>query len=290
MGRYDQEELARLLPWPAKEGNKYSRGKLVLFAGSSTYPGAACLAACASQRAGAGYTEVFTAPRSVQALQVSRPSLVVHSWEGVYNEELQAMQEKRPCAYVVGPGFDVKKKHAASLCYFVLGRAKAPVLVDGGALPALNTSAGTTLCKGRLPDGFPTVITPHMGEAKRLAEGCDIPLDDPAELSTMLSLHYGVITVLKGPVTYVSDGSEVYALSSGTPALAKAGTGDVLAGVIGAFLAQGLDALDAAVLGTILHGKAGCLAADALTEICVTAEDVIDFLPKAIRSFARPTS
>ena len=289
MGRYDNEGLAALLPWPAVEGNKYSRGKLVLFAGSSTYPGAACLAACASQRAGAGYTEVFTAPRAVQIVQVFRPSLVVHSWDGVYNKELQAMQQKKPCAYVVGPGFDPNKKHAEPLSYFVLGRAKAPVLIDGGALSALTTSAGATICKGRFLDGFPTVITPHMGEAERLAEGYGMPLDNPAELSTMLALHYGVVTVLKGPVTYVSNGIESYSLSPGTSALAKAGTGDVLSGIIGAFLAQGLDAMDAAVLGTILHAKAGCLAADELTEICVSAEDVINFIPKAIQFFTRQT-
>ncbi|MCL2826298.1 MAG: NAD(P)H-hydrate dehydratase [Eggerthellaceae bacterium] len=286
MGPYDKNGFAALLPWPAADAHKYSRGKLILVAGSPTYPGAACLAACASQKAGAGYTEVVTAPRAIQVIQVCRPSLVVRSWDDIYNEELQMTTRKNPCAYVLGPGFEAGKKTTLSLSYFILGKAKAPVLVDGGALSTLNTSGGLALCRGRHADGFSTVITPHAGEAQQLVQGYDIPLDDPAGLASLLSFHYGVVTVLKGPVTYVSNGEATYALTQGTSALAKAGTGDVLSGIIGALLAQGLDAMDAAVLGTTLHGKAGSLAAEDLTSICVCAEDVISYLPKAIRFFA----
>ncbi|MCL1799198.1 MAG: NAD(P)H-hydrate dehydratase [Eggerthellaceae bacterium] len=286
MERYGKEGLAALLPWPDAEANKYSRGRLILFAGSSVYPGAACLAASASQQAGAGYTEVYTAPRAVQVVQVFRPSLVVRSWEGINHEELQATQQKRPCAYVVGPGFDLEKSSTASLTYIVLGKAKAPVLIDGGALSALNSAAGRTLCKNRVADGFPTIITPHAGEAEGLLVGTNVLFNDLPVVARELSARYSAVTVLKGPVTYVSDGYEVFALSQGTPALAKAGTGDVLAGIIGAFLAQGLDPFDAAILGTSLHAEAGCLAAAALTLLCVTAEDVIEYLPEAIRALA----
>ena len=91
-----------------------------------------------------------------------------------------------------------------------------------------------------------------------------------------------MIAAVKGPETYVSDGDQVIRMSLGTPALAKAGTGDVLAGMIGALLAQGLDPLDAAVLGATLHAQAGRAAEARLTAICVTAEDVIEAIPQAV--------
>ena len=85
-------------------------------------------------------------------------------------------------------------------------------------------------------------------------------------------------------MTYVSDGEQVVRMAEGTSALAKAGTGDVLAGMMGALLAQGLDPVDAGVLAATLHARAGRLAAERLTAICVCAEDVIEALPAAIVS------
>jgi len=288
MGRYEADGLATILPLPGVNANKYSRGKLILFAGSAAFPGAACLAACASQQAGAGYTEVITAPRAVQVVQVARPSLVVRSWSGIYDEELQSNTLEKPCAYVLGPGLDLEKKHTSALTYFVLGNAEAPVLVDGGSLAVLNSAAGMTMCVNRSRDGFPTVLTPHAGEAQRLAAGYDMPLHDPAQLAVTLALYYKSIVVLKGPVTFVSDGFDVFSLAQGTPALAKAGTGDVLAGIIGAFMAQGVAPIDAAVLGVTLHSKAGCIAAEELTVVSVTAEDVIANIPTAIGAVINP--
>ena len=89
--------------------------------------------------------------------------------------------------------------------------------------------------------------------------------------------------VLKGPQTFVSDGGRTEMLDAGTPALAKAGTGDVLAGMVGALLAQGLDAFDASCLAVYLHGRAGACAAERFTEISVCAEDVVEFISAAIK-------
>ena len=92
---------------------------------------------------------------------------------------------------------------------------------------------------------------------------------------------------LKGPVTFIAapDGT-AEVMDRGTSALAKAGTGDVLAGMIGALLAQGLDPRDAAALGCALHAEAGRAAAAAFTDICASAEDLVTFLPEAIRAIA----
>ncbi len=167
--------------------------------------------------------------------------------------------------------------------------------------------------------GRSTLLTPHGGEATRLAQGAREALEEaddaaargtrsplaeaaaalspasratlaeadpaPAALACALVEAYGAVVALKGPVTFIAspDGT-VEVMDRGTSALAKAGTGDVLAGIVGALLAQGLSPRDAAALGCALHAEAARAAAAALTDICVAAEDLITYLPDAIRA------
>lgn len=286
MNPYGKARLRELLPHPSEGANKYTRGKLVLMAGSAAYPGAACLSALASQRMGAGYTEVITDKRAVETVRSVGPSLVVASDEAWFDRPPAVATERHPCAVAVGSGFDSGEGRTARLLFCALEDADAPVLVDGGALGALASDEGRALCKRRFVEGRPTVATPHGGEAARLAKPFDLPCDDPSRLARSLSLAYGMVVVLKGPDTWISDGDDAFCMDEGTAALSKAGTGDVLAGMIGSLLAQGLDPLDACMLGSTLHARAGKMAADELTDICVSAEDVVRFLPHAIRSLS----
>ena len=305
---YSTEQLASLLPRPAADANKYSRGKALLVAGCAKYPGAACLAASAAQRTGAGYTEVLCAPESVAAVRAASPSLVVSSWG-----ELLALEDGRdagpidapervaardaareaifpparpghPRAYLVGSGFDARDPQSAALVRAVLRNAAAPVVVDGGGLACLAEPDARDILRQRFVEDRPTIVTPHAGEAARMAKPLGIPTGDPARLAYLLSLAYGVVAVVKGPVTWISDGDQVIRMGEGTPALAKAGTGDVLAGMTVALAAQGLGPVDACALATTLHARAGRAAAERLTELCVTAEDVVASLPEAVRS------
>lgn len=278
---YSVDELMALVPLPADDANKYSRGVLHAIVGSERYPGAACLAAYASQRMGAGYTEVFTDPAAVDLVRAYRPSLVVRP-RSALAANFPATTPGKPRAYLVGCGFDADDGATDKLVRCVLKRAEAPVLVDGTGLDALATPKGQRLLKQRFLNGYPTVITPHAGEAARLARPLELPTDDPCALAQTLSLAFGVIAVVKGPCTYISDGEQTVRMAHGTPALAKAGTGDVLAGMIGALLAQGIDPLDACVLGCELHGGAGRAAAARWSTIAATAEDVIECVPVAL--------
>ena len=116
---YSDTKLCGLLPELARDANKYTRGKVSLVAGCSRYPGAAALAALASQRMGAGYTEVLCSPRSVDAVRAVSPSLVVRSWKNLSPSDFPPMRAGHPSAYVLGPGFDVSSgscKKLASLC------------------------------------------------------------------------------------------------------------------------------------------------------------------------------
>lgn len=298
---YAEDELRTLMPRLALDANKYTRGKLVLAAGSAAYPGAACLAAFAAQRAGAGYVEVVCAPESVGVVQGARPSLVVRSWDAFDPAALTA-DTRHPRACVVGPGFEGNDAWQRSLVLRVVDAAEAPVLVDGGALSALASAEGLAYAHRRATCGRALVLTPHGGEAARLARAARVePPATPADAASAsvpgvaltsavfardLARAYRCIVALKGPDTFVSDGTVVAAVTEGTAVLAKAGTGDVLAGVIGSLLAQGVDPFGAAVLGATLHARAGCAAAARVGEVSVVPEDVIDALPHVLRALS----
>jgi len=285
--------LAALLPWPAPDAHKYSRGRLALVAGSPAYPGAACLAATASQRAGAGYTEVFCAGKSLLAVRAASPSLVAQDWHHWQPSREAALSPDRPGACVIGCGFDTAESGAtAGLLMETLRAWEAPLLVDGGALGLLASPTGLRLAAERAAKGRPLLLTPHGGEAARLAAAASLAPDrDAPTLAAALARAYGATVALKGPRTYIADTrGKVEVMDRGTAALAKAGTGDVLAGIIGALLAQGLSPVDAAALGCALHAEAGRAAEAALSALCVTADDLADFLPAAVRPLAAPAA
>ncbi len=284
--RWDDDRLAALVPWPAPGANKYTRGVLTLLAGCDRYPGAACLAGAAAQRAGAGYVTVVCGPEAVGTVRAFRPSLVARSWDGWRPGDLPASRPGHPSAVAAGPGLDPADPADARRALAVLRACAAPLLLDGGALAALATGEGRALAAARAAEGRPLVLTPHGGEAARLARAARISEAEPALLAGALARAYGAVCVLKGPDTYVSDGACTVLVDRGTAALAKAGTGDVLAGVIGALLAQGLAPLDAAVLGATLHAEAGRVAEERHTAIGVIPEDVVEVLPEAFRCLA----
>ena len=281
--KYSDAKLRDAMPKLRADANKYTRGKLTVIAGSKRYPGAAALAAVASQRMGAGYTQVICAPQAVEVVRAASPSLVVRSWKKLHASDFPCARERHPEACVVGPGFDPDDDACVDATLRALKKTRAPLLVDGGALTVLAAERGRELLRRRFECGLRTVLTPHAGEAARLARPFDLSTSDPAELSRLLSLVYGAIVLVKGPKSYVSDGEQIAVVSDGSAALAKAGTGDVLAGMIGALLAQGADPFDACVIGATLHAWAGRAAAADLTETCVVAEDVPRYLPAAIK-------
>lgn len=282
----DNAALAALAPWPDPQANKYTRGKLSLVAGAAAYPGAACLAGAAAERAGAGYTEVFCAGESLLAVRSFRPSLVARDWREWHPARQEARRSDRTGACVIGCGFDGDARQRELVAETVRA-ATGPVLIDGGAIGLMADKAGQRLARERAERGVgPLVLTPHGGEAARLARGAKLEgaLGGP-ELAVGLARAYRALVVLKGPITFIADAEGIVeTMDRGTAALAKAGTGDVLAGIIGALLAQGLAPRDAAALGCALHAEAGRAAAQELTEICVSAEDVIAALPQAVRA------
>lgn len=278
---FSKKALKNLLIFPSKNVNKYSRGTCNIVAGSDSYPGAPTLASLSACRSGSGYTHLFT-DKSVKSIALTiMPSLVVSSFEDLCLSKFEA---SKPSAYLVGPGFTGEASET-KLVLKVLQDTDAPVILDAGALAAFSSEEVRIALEERVDNGFDTILTPHIGEGKSLLFNYAVKkISSPESLAKDLAYFTKATIVLKGPNTFVCDGKQIYEMNSGTPALAKAGSGDVLAGILSGIMCQGkLCAFEACVLATNLHALAGKLAAKDLTEISVTPEDLINYIPKSIK-------
>jgi NAD(P)H-hydrate epimerase len=243
------EDADVVLPARGRDAHKWQSAVLVV-AGSPGMTGAPLLVARGAIRAGAGYVRLAVGdgadmPPGSEAVAVPRPS---SGWAEALASDLERCR-----AVVVGPGLgrgDDVTREVRSL----LGATDKPVVVDADGLNALAGDAAGVLSQRR----GPTVLTPHDGEFARLA-GEEAGADRIAE-ARALSAATGSVVLLKGSTTVVArpDGRVLLAVAGG-PQLATAGTGDVLSGVIGAFLAQGLDEWRAAAFAAHVHGAASRL-------------------------------
>lgn len=273
---------------PPVDVHKYSRGVAQLCAGSPEYAGAALLCARAAQRAGAGYTQLFTAA-PIEPLQVAAPSLVVcslNAWE---------IPDHNTCALGIGSGFSPGDFHTTYRRLFErTQRYPHCVVVDGGALSFLATEQGKQWAAVRARNGFPTIMTPHVGEAARLLASISDDTPHPSTSCTLeqdayrLSQYFSCCVCLKSSNTVIAYQNSIATLTNGGVELAKAGTGDVLMGIITALCSQQLAPFDAALSGAYLHVLAGKFAAEQGDMASVIPEDIIAALPRVfayVRSF-----
>jgi hydroxyethylthiazole kinase-like uncharacterized protein yjeF len=291
---WDMSDYARLVRRPQPGDHKGTRGRVLVVGGAPGLTGAVCLAADAALRAGAGYVRVAVPAPSMPVVEVKltvpvKVSLPAEADGTLSSEAADAVLEMALLAdaVVLGPGLG-RSAATASVVRDLVARLVLPLLLDADALHALGSDLSLVAARTA-----PTVLTPHAGEAARLLAVTRAEADADRE-GTARALAVGVATVLlKGPGTLIAGRGRLVANPSGGPELATLGTGDVLSGVVGTLLAQGMPALEAAALGAYLHGLAGEAAADDLTPVCCTAEDVVAYLPEAFRPLlaggARPT-
>jgi ADP-dependent NAD(P)H-hydrate dehydratase / NAD(P)H-hydrate epimerase len=273
-------DIAAILPRPGAESDKYRRGVLGLLAGSQRYTGAAVLATGSAIHGGAGMVRLMSAQPALTAALQHWPEAVTT----VADPDAPAKSVEtagRVQAWAAGPGMGTDDGAAGLL---------AAVLATD--VPALVDADGITILAGHrelLDRSAPTLITPHAGELARLtgAERASIEAHR-LEHATAAAADLGVTVLLKGSTTVIADpGGTVLVNTTGSAWLATAGSGDVLSGLAGALLAQGLPPLQAAAAAAYLHGVAGRRAADGAP---IGAGDLITALPAAIRSVTRPVS
>jgi ADP-dependent NAD(P)H-hydrate dehydratase / NAD(P)H-hydrate epimerase len=275
------ERVLALYPRRERSGSKFASGVVVVAGGSMGLTGAPTMAARSAQRAGAGYVQVAV-PGPVQPAVdlrlLEQMSRALPDADGFHTPEGAGVVEEmaeRAGAVVLGPGLG-RDEGAQGFARAVARAVQAPLLVDADGL---NAHAGRLeLFRNR---EAPTVLTPHEGELGRLLER------DSGEVARHrlagareAAERSGAVVLLKGDDTIVALPTGDLAVSpGGTPALATAGTGDVLSGLIGALLAKGLEAFEAACLGTLAHVLAAEAAAERLGPDHVMAGDVIEALP-----------
>lgn len=282
---YGSEDLSRL-PKRLPSGNKGTFGKVFVIAGSSGMCGAAFFTAKAAYRCGAGLVRILTAPENRVVLQTILPEAIVDSTEpGDDLEKRLASLLAWASAVVIGPGLGMDET-AQFLVRCVLRDAPVPVVVDADAL---NGIARDPALRNLLPGSSksPRIVTPHIGEmARLLGETCEQVADAQAEKAESFAAQYGVVCVLKDARTVVATGNmeHIYVNRSGNHGMATGGSGDVLSGVLGALLAQGMEVSEAARLGVYLHGLAGDKAASAQSAYSMMASDLLDALPHVFRT------
>lgn len=286
--KIDTEFLKTIaLPDWGDEADKGTRGKLLLVGGSARIPGAAILAARAALRCGCGSVRV-AAPASVAlAIGIAVPELMVvplpETSAGTIARgalEIIAEQSKACQAIVLGPGIDSHPETDA-LAREIVASAPLPVLVDAQSLGALgqNPKAGEA----------PRVFTPHAVEFQALS-GADAGEDRVAAAQSFAEKS-GAILVLKGRESVIAaPGQTPVCNEAGSRALGTAGSGDVLAGCIGSFLAQGLEARIAAIWGVHLHALAGENIAKDMGDDGVMARDFIEQLPALQKHLRRKSA
>ncbi|AXK45744.1 NAD(P)H-hydrate dehydratase [Brachybacterium saurashtrense] len=284
--RCEDADVRALLPRPGRDASKYTRGVVALAAGSDRFPGAAVLAASGAARAGAGMVRCL-APQAVLDLVLhARPEVVGHRVERALGgpDAVDLAAVGRTDALVVGPGLPPEDPRAGA-GVDCLRRDPGPADGPRGHLARGVLDAGAlSLLTPAQRFGPDVVLTPHRGEAERLAQRLEIDpaLPGPA-LATALAAATGATVLLKGALTVIApgDGGPLRSQDDATAQLASAGTGDVLAGVLGTLLAAGLPGPDAAAVAALLHGRAG-RAASAGGVQPLLALDVATALPTTI--------
>jgi ADP-dependent NAD(P)H-hydrate dehydratase / NAD(P)H-hydrate epimerase len=258
---------------------------VVVIGGSRGLTGAPSMAALAAIRAGAGYATVAVPAELEPIFEVKLTEVMSRGYAGPEGrlgpeaaEEILQLTEGAG-AVVLGPGIG-RSREAFALARILASRIVAPLVIDADGLNALAGELAAVA--GR---GAPTILTPHAGELGRLLERDSGAVSAQRLASARdAAARTGAIVVLKGDDTLVCDGERIAVNGHGSPALATAGTGDVLAGVIAALLARGTQPWGASCAAVLAHARAGRIAAERLGAAeSVIASDVIDALPGALR-------
>ena len=276
LGLTDREFVHTVIRKRPRDIHKGDCGRVLLICGSEEMAGAAVFATRAAIKSGSGLVYTCTAREIFPVLQISVPEGICKSWDKVKENLMQYD------AIAIGPGMGTGEKTAAILIR-VLSKYDGPVIIDADGLNtiAADENLQDLVAKTRAK----VIMTPHVGEARRLLGGqADQGHLTREEMAEALTKKYNVIVVMKGAGTIVSlSDNEAYINTTGNPGMATAGSGDVLTGIIASFAGQGMVAGDAARAGVFVHGLAGDMAAEHFGEYGLTASDIADYVPFALK-------
>ena len=279
------KEAKTFFPKRVQISNKATYGKILNIAGSKYYQGAAYLSSISALKIGAGYLTLACPDCILNNIASVTPDLTflpLRSFkeESIASDNARMVQEKAVQFDVVslGCGLSLNSSTVEFVDKFLQGySSKNQIVIDADGLNAL-----AQMEIKKLPQN--TILTPHPKELSRLINVDVEEINHNREyFATLAAEKYNAIVVLKGNKTVITDGkNNTFINLSGNSSLAKAGSGDVLTGIITGLIAQKLSPIDASVLGTYIHGLSGEIASKELSEYSVIASDLITYIPKAI--------
>ena len=291
-----------LPPLPSRPANmhKGEAGRVLCVAGSVGMLGAAAICSRSALRSGTGLVRLAM-PWRLAAIQAGRdPNTMTIALPETDEGTISATSPKKILeaahghdVVLIGPGLSTHPQTVQAV-KTVLPQFDAKLVIDADALNAIATDKCETLPEINRSHGLP-ILTPHPGEMVRLMgdeyDGHELKEDDShrEHVAVAFARRHQVVLALKGAKTVVTDGTRVYINETGNPGMAKAGMGDVLAGVVAALLGQGFCEFDATMLGVYLHGLAGDIVCATMGEYGILATDVIEALPAAFQQHQQNT-
>lgn len=280
--RINLAEILERFPVRMKNSHKGSYGKIINFAGSKYYTGAAFLSSISALKAGAGYVTLACPDSIFPIISSYTPDITLFpmkSKNGCIDSSYSDIAIEKAEEYDIislGSGLSMEECTQRFVLNF-LEKITKPIIIDADGL---NAIANNNFCK------FPSqaIITPHPKELARILNVSVLEIQsNRVDYALKTAQKYACIVVLKGMNTIVTDGNNVYINSSGNSALSKAGSGDVLTGIIAGFAAQKCDLFTAAALGVYIHGLAADIAIEDTTEYGLLASELVSYIPKAIK-------
>ena len=275
------------LPIRVKDSHKGTFGKVFNVAGSIGMTGAAYMCAISSLKVGAGYSVLATPQSAVPIISSMAPEIVCIPLEETFEKAVSQKalakaldKSKDATVYLIGPGLGTSESTVEFVSQFIqqLTDRGENLIIDADALNCLAIKQEVFL-------PINSIITPHAKELSRLMRvSVEEIQKDRAKSARDAAQKFNTIVVLKGAMTVIAEpNGNVYINQTGNSGLATAGSGDILAGMIAGFAAQGINLKDAAIVGVYLHGLTGDIAAKELTEYSLTASELLNFIPSALK-------
>lgn len=276
----DQKKVYHLLPDRPVNSHKGDYGRILLFCGSRGYTGAAALAAMGALRSGAGlvYLAVPESIYEIEAVKLTEPVISpLPDENGTFavtaGKQVLSLLDNKD-AVLIGPGIG-QSEGSYAVVRTVLEAFSGTVVLDADGINVMN--AHKDILRDRTS---PTILTPHAGEFQRFG---GILAEEHAASAAAMARNLGVIVLLKGHETVITDGKRCYRNPTGNPGMATGGSGDVLAGIITSLLGQGIPPLEAAACGAWLHGAAGDICAKEIGQYGMLPSDMLRVLPRLLK-------
>ena len=276
----DQKKVYHLLPNRPVNSHKGDYGRILLLCGSRGYTGAAALAAMGALRSGAGlvYLAVPESIYEIEAVKLTEPVISpLPDENGTFavtaGKQVLSLLDNKD-AVLIGPGIG-QSEGSYAVVRTVLEAFSGTVVLDADGINVMN--AHKDILRDRTS---PTILTPHAGEFLRFG---GILAEERAASAAAMARNLGVIVLLKGHETVITDGKRCYRNPTGNPGMATGGSGDVLAGIITSLLGQGIPPLEAAACGAWLHGAAGDICAKEIGQYGMLPSDMLRVLPRLLK-------